>query len=145
MKIDLDNCRKCIHSSVCTWYGAEYCDWYVNTCGDAISRTVLLEAIDTWDKFGYTETGCFVRLTKELDENYVGYVHLEDVINAILGLPSVTPQQRTGRWIDAEVLDKIRAEIDEEYDRVHPYDISCAEGLEMALEIIDKYKTEGSE
>lgn len=43
------------------------------------------------------------------------------------------------------VLDKIRTEIDEQYDRVHPYDISCAEGLEMALGIIDKYKAEGSE
>ena len=43
------------------------------------------------------------------------------------------------------VLDKIRAEIDEQYDRVHPYDISCAEGLEMALGIIDKYIAEGSE
>lgn len=41
-----------------------------------------------------------------------------------------------------DVLDKIRAEIDEQYDRVHPYNISCAEGLEMALEIIDKYKAE---
>ena len=38
-----------------------------------------------------------------------------------------------------EVLDKIRAEIDEQYDRVYPYNISCAEGLEMALEIINKY------
>lgn len=44
-----------------------------------------------------------------------------------------------------EVLDRIRAEIDEQYDRVHPYNISCAEGLEMALGIIDKYKAEGSE
>ena len=41
-----------------------------------------------------------------------------------------------------DVLDKIRAEIDEQYDRVHPYNISCAEGLEMALGIIDKYKAE---
>lgn len=39
-------------------------------------------------------------------------------------------------------LDTIRAEIDEQYDRVHPYNISCAEGLEMALGIIDKYRTE---
>ena len=43
------------------------------------------------------------------------------------------------------VLDKIRAEIDEQYDRVHPYDISCAEGLEMALGIIDKYKAESED
>lgn len=41
-----------------------------------------------------------------------------------------------------EVLDKIRAEIDEQYDRVHPYDISCAEGLEMALNIVDKHIAE---
>ena len=60
---------------------------------DCISRQAVLEAIDTWDKFGYTETGCFVSLTKELDENYVGYVRLEDVINAILGLPSVIPNK----------------------------------------------------
>ena len=45
----------------------------------------------------------------------------------------------------SDVLDKIRAEIDEQYDRVHPYNISCAEGLEMALGIIDKYKTESEE
>ena len=43
------------------------------------------------------------------------------------------------------ILDKIRAEIDEQYDRVHPYDISCAEGLEMALGIIDKYKAESED
>lgn len=43
------------------------------------------------------------------------------------------------------VIDNIRAEIDEQYDRVHPYNISCAEGLEMALGIIDKYMAEGSE
>ena len=43
------------------------------------------------------------------------------------------------------ILDKIKAEIDEQYDRVHPYNISCAEGLEMALEIIDKYKTKSED
>ena len=43
------------------------------------------------------------------------------------------------------VLDKIRAEIDEQYDRVHPYNISCADGLEMALEIIDKHKAESED
>lgn len=43
------------------------------------------------------------------------------------------------------VLDKIRAEIDEQYDRVYPYNISCAEGLEMALDIIDKYKEESED
>lgn len=68
-------------------------------CDDAISRAELYKAIDSWDKFGYTETGCFVRLTKEFDEKYVGYVHLEDVITAIQGMPSVQPS-RKGHWID---------------------------------------------
>lgn len=43
------------------------------------------------------------------------------------------------------VIEKIKAEIDEQYDRVHPYNIYCAEGLEMAEEIIDKYKGEKNE
>jgi len=43
------------------------------------------------------------------------------------------------------ILDKVRAEIDEQYDRVYPDSISCAEGLDMALEIIDKYMAESEE
>ena len=46
---------------------------------------------------------------------------------------------------DRPILDKIRAEIDEQYDKVHPYNLSCAEGLEMALGIIDKYKAESED
>ena len=44
-----------------------------------------------------------------------------------------------------ELWGKVRAEIDEQYDRVHPYNISCAEGLEMALDIIDKHLQEVEE
>lgn len=60
------------------------------------------------------------------------------------------PIMKIGAYLDGyekgtEVLDKIRAEIDEEYDKVHPYDILIAEGLERALDIIDKHKAEGSE
>lgn len=76
-------------------------------------------------------------LTKE-DWNKISDVELENT-------PSVTfqtPQGRQVRYIKCKVLDKIRAEIDEQYDRVHPYNISCAEGLEMALGIIDKYIAE---
>lgn len=58
----------------------------------------------------------------------------------LIKLPSVKPQEPK-----TDMLDKIRAEIDEQYDRVHPYNISCAEGLEMALEIIDKYKAESED
>ncbi len=44
-----------------------------------------------------------------------------------------------------ELLDKIRAEMDDQYDRIRPYNIYTAEGLEIALEIIDKYKAESEE
>ena len=44
-----------------------------------------------------------------------------------------------------DVLDKIRAEIDEQYDRVHPYNIDVAQGLEMALEILNKYDPESED
>ena len=64
-------------------------------CEDAISREELLKAIDTWDKFGYTETGCFVREPKG---DYVPYIHYDDVIKCIKGMPPVTPKQKTGKW-----------------------------------------------
>lgn len=65
--------------------------------GDLISRAELLKAIDTWDKFGYTETGCFVREPKG---DYVPYIHYDDVIKCIKGMPSVNPQEpKTGHWI----------------------------------------------
>ena len=86
---------------------------------DCISRTELLQAMDTWDKFGYTETGCFVREPKG---DYVPYVHYEDMVNCVKGMSSVTPQE--------PILDKIRAEI------------MMKDGLEEALEIIDKYKAD---
>lgn len=65
-------------------------------CEDAISREELLKAIDTWDKFGYTETGCFVREPKC---DYVPYIHYDDVIKCIKNAPLVTPQQKMGHWI----------------------------------------------
>lgn len=76
-------------------------------------------------------------LTKE-DWNKISDAELENTIV----ITFQTPQGRQVKYIKCDVLDKIRAEIDEQYDRVHPYDISCAEGLEMALNIIDKYMAE---
>ena len=64
-------------------------------------------------------------------------VEIDHIISGIVSkCPTIEQEPKT------DTLGKIRAEIDEQYDRVHPYNISCAEGLEMALEIIDKYKGE---
>lgn len=63
---------------------------------DCIDRAELLKAMDTWDKFGYTETGCFVRAPKN---DCVPYVHYNDIVNCVKGMPSVTPQEpREGHW-----------------------------------------------
>ena len=58
-------------------------------CEDAISRSELLKAIDTWDKFGFEHTGCFVREPKD---DFVTYVHYDDVVKCIKGMPSVQPE-----------------------------------------------------
>ena len=36
------------------------------------------------------------------------------------------------------VIEDIKAKIDEQYDRVRPYNIDVAQGLEMALDILDR-------
>lgn len=92
---------------------------------DCISRAELLKAVDTWDKFGCDANNKLVRIK----DCYVPYVHYDDVVKAIKGMPSIQPK--------TDVLDKIRAEIKEE-SRFCP----LTEGLERALEIIDKYKAE---
>ena len=78
-------------------------------CTDAVSRAELLKAIDTWDKFGYTETGCFVREPKG---DYVPYIHYDDVIKCIKGMPPVTQKSKTGHWILADEQNKEDVEND---------------------------------
>ena len=77
-------------------------------------------------------------LTKE-DWDKISDVEHENTLSVTFQ----TPQGRQVRYIKCEVLDKIRAEIEQEYkvETEHPY----GQGLRRALEIIDKYIAEGSE
>lgn len=71
----------------------EGCSEIPNTCGDAISREELIEALDTWDKFGYAPTNELIPLRGNVDKDkYVPYIHYDDVIESIKGMPSVTKQ-----------------------------------------------------
>lgn len=64
-----------------------------NTCDDAISREELIEALDTWDKFGYAPTNELIPLRGSADKDkYVPYIHYDDVIECIKGMPSVSPR-----------------------------------------------------
>jgi hypothetical protein len=64
---------------------------------DAISRNELLKAIDTWDKFGVDDTNSLFRLDNLSLPHYVPYIHYDDVIKCIKGMPPVT--QKSGKWI----------------------------------------------
>ena len=67
-------------------------------CEDAISRDELLKAIDTWDKFGCDADTKLV----PYQDHYIPYIHYDDVVKCIKGMPSVNPQPETGRWIAVE-------------------------------------------
>jgi len=55
---------------------------------DLISRQAAIDAINTWDKFGVDERGRLVRWHEGLEL----YVHLRDVLTAIVNLPSAQPE-----------------------------------------------------
>lgn len=80
-------------------------------CDDCISRADILDAIETWDKFGINAEQKLIRW----QDHYVPYVHLDDVRHAVANMPSVTPKgvtitdfadrcrecgkQKVGKWI----------------------------------------------
>ena len=106
-------------------------------CTNAISRQAAIDAcLNGWNK-DYKE---IVEEIRALPPIIPQYTDAEIQKMQDLEFAEIQKAYEIGKAKGSEVLDKIRAEIDEQYDRVHPYNISCAEGLEMALEIIDKYK-----
>jgi len=62
-------------------------------CEDAVSREELLKAIETWDKFGCDADTKLV----PYKDHYIPYIHYDDVIKAIKGMPSVTPSRHKGQ------------------------------------------------
>ena len=67
--------------------------------GDLISREELLKAIDTWDRFGVDDTNSLFHLDNLSLPHYVAYIHYDDVIKCIKGIPSVKLQEpKTGHW-----------------------------------------------
>lgn len=47
----------------------------------------ILEAMDTWPKYGCRPDGRFIKLTKETEADYVPYVHYDDMVQAVTGTP----------------------------------------------------------
>ena len=71
---------------------------------DCISRAELLKAVDTWDKFGCDADTKLV----PIKDCYVPYIHYDDVVKAIKGMPSIQPKPNTGHWIAViEEIDRL--------------------------------------
>ena len=55
---------------------------------DLISRSELLKAMNTWDKFGCDCHGGLVRIDNTNNEEYVPFVHYEDMVNCVKNMPT---------------------------------------------------------
>lgn len=62
--------------------------------GRLIDADETLKAMDTWDKFGYTEAG---RMIRNPGDDYVPYVHYEDMVKAVNGTPTVIEADKGGK------------------------------------------------
>ena len=60
-----------------------------------IDVDVLMEAINTWPKFGVDERCRIVPWS----ERYEPYIHLRDAVIAITGMPTIE-ERKTGMWIN---------------------------------------------
>ena len=54
-----------------------------------LSENEILEAMDTWPKYGCMPDGRFIRLTKENEQDYVPFVHYDDMVKVVKGTPSL--------------------------------------------------------
>ena len=59
-----------------------------------IDADELMEAINTWPKFGVDGRGRIVLW----NEGYEPYIHLMDVVIAITGMPTIE-ERKTGKWV----------------------------------------------
>lgn len=94
---------------------------------DLISRRAAIDAINTWPKYGVDERNRIVPWY----EGLVPYVHLEDVVKAIVGLPSAQPEIirckdcRWGRKVCGNIECFADTNVPPEY---HGYEWFCPNG-----------------
>ena len=70
---------------------------------DLISRSEVLIAMDTWDKFGYDEHNRLIKIDRT-NEEYVPYVHYEDMVKCVNDMPTAYDIDNV-----IEELEKIRS------------------------------------
>ena len=113
---------------IATGDGAYY---KIKACEDAISREELLKAINTWDRFGVDDTNSLFRLDNLSLPHYVPYIHYDDVVKCIKGMPPVNPQEpkwdRLYSWLNdmrfGIAPDETVTDIDERNERQAQVDL----------------------
>lgn len=102
------------------------------SCGDAISREAAIRAIEALQR----------PIMRE-ESNYYQFKFsgMSEALGAVENLPSVTPQQRTGRWIDDEFGSKcsccgIYTHLDK-FDRPMKFKCCSMCGAKMEVEDAD--------
>ena len=71
-----------------------------------IDADELLRAMNTWDKFGLDSHGYMRRITKDKNTDLVPYVHYDDMLKAVNGMPTseaapVIHARWEGTWYDS--------------------------------------------
>ena len=127
----------------------EECPLYGTTGTDHCEKDCVRLAINALEQDPCTDAISRQAVLMEIDKYLCGVPFEEKGIDEVIkDLPLVIPAEKMGRWIDADVLDKIRAEI-EEYRDTMPWESKSLvkwEAINYILEqIIDKYKAEGGD
>ena len=117
-------------------------------CTDAISRQAAIYVINHAQvNFSVESEIDFTKHEREVHEIIENVLGAQE--KALKELPPVKPVEKVGRWIDAEVLDKIIAEIIKYEDDCrlsvdeYPSCKQCTDNtFETIYAILDKYKAE---
>lgn len=84
--ISIDNVMSVFNDYMCNDIDEDGTEIFLEMLKDkavnAINKQALLEAIDSYDTFGFVEPNCFVRNPKG---KVVTYLHYDDVIKCIKG------------------------------------------------------------
>lgn len=92
---------------------------------DLISRSELLKAMDTWDKFGYDEHNRLIKIDRT-NEEYVPYVHYEDMVKCVNGMPTAYSVDEV-----VEELERGRKDVPDDKDYW-----SWVHAIDKAIEIV---------
>lgn len=71
---------------------------------DLISRSELLKAMDTWDKFGYDEHNRLIKIDRT-NEEYAPYVHYEDMVKCVNDMPTAYSVDKVVATMDEALIE----------------------------------------